>query len=124
MNLFDNESQILSFFIDSFMAEETALFPLGKELLELIQRITEESDCAKWVISSGKADPSPDFYCDEFAIMMEVMRVDDHAYKNRKGKVINSTNARESKVKNSAQGINAINSSHVECVSLLTYEGK
>lgn len=105
MNLFDNESSILSFFKDSFMAEETALFPYGSELPELLQRITKESNGAKWVISSGKADPPPDFYCDEFALMMEVMRIDDHAYKNRKGKVINPTNSQESKMQNELQGM-------------------
>ena len=98
MNLFDSETTILSFFRDSFKEEETAIFPCDGELPVLLEQITQDSQWNKWVNSSGKADPPPDFYCDEFSLMMEVMRVDDHAHKNHKGKVINPMNARESEL--------------------------
>ncbi|MBR3418968.1 MAG: hypothetical protein IKG82_09800 [Oscillospiraceae bacterium] len=39
-----------------------------------------------WIDSSGHNAPPPDFYSDEFRIMMDVMRVDDHERKNSKGK--------------------------------------
>ncbi len=51
-----------------------------------------------WVNSSSKSDSPPDYYCDEFKLMMEIMRVDDHAYSiDKKGttKIINKVTARE-----------------------------
>lgn len=103
MNLFDNETKILSFFRDRFRESETALIPFDSELPDLLRLITPDSQWEKWVNSSGKAEPPPDFYCDEFALMMEVMRIDDHAYTNGKGKVVNHVNARESKMQKELQ---------------------
>ena len=103
MNLFDNESTILSFYRNGFKEEVTALFPFDGELPDLLKHITQDSHWEKWVNSSGKADPPPDFYCDEFMLMMEVMRVDDHAYINCKNRVTNPVNARESEMQKELQ---------------------
>ena len=39
---------------------------------------------ANWTYNAGKADPPPDFFFDKYQLMMEVMRVDDHAFVNEK----------------------------------------
>ena len=52
----------------------------------------------KWIDSSGKNEPPPDYYCPDKKIMMEVMRIDNHAFENDKNKIINPTISRESKV--------------------------
>lgn len=52
-----------------------------------------------WIYSGGKSDLPPDFYSDNCKLMMDVMRVDDHTHKV-KGKFINETNAKESKIQN------------------------
>ena len=52
-----------------------------------------------WIFSGGKSAPPPDFYSDKYKLMMDVMRVDDHTHKI-KGKFVNETNAKESKIQN------------------------
>ena len=49
----------------------------------------------EWVDCSAKNDPPPDFYSESQKLMMEVMRIDDHAFEQN-GKVINPTIQRES----------------------------
>jgi hypothetical protein len=52
----------------------------------------------KWIDSSSKSAPPPDFYNEKNKIMMDVMRIDDHAYENEKGKIINPTLQKENKI--------------------------
>ena len=40
--------------------------------------------------------PPPDFYNDKLKLMMDVMRIDDHAFESKNGKIVNPTNQRES----------------------------
>ncbi len=97
MNYFDDENKI----IECFQGTESTdiFFPVEKnELFVMFESIYDEGKWKLWKNSSGKSDPPPDFYCDEFKLMMDVMRVDDHAHKNKKGKIVNPTNARESQI--------------------------
>lgn len=50
-----------------------------------------------WVDSSGKADPTPDLFSKEYETMVEIMRVDDHAFETEDGKIINHSLAADSK---------------------------
>ncbi|MCR3758467.1 hypothetical protein KYB31_05585 [Clostridium felsineum] len=63
----------------------------------MFESIYIKDNWKKWNDNSSESDPPPDFYSDEFEMMMEVMRVDDHSFK-KKGNLINPTYAKESKV--------------------------
>jgi hypothetical protein len=95
MNYFDNENKIIEWFQD--VEPSSVYFPIETdELVAVFESIHNEGQWKLWKNSSGKSDPPPDFYCDELKLMMDIMRVDDHAHKNKKGKIVNPTNARES----------------------------
>ncbi|MBQ7208837.1 MAG: hypothetical protein IJS01_13645 [Lentisphaeria bacterium] len=47
----------------------------------------------EWVDSSSKNDPPPDFYSESQKLMMEAMRIDDHAFE-QDGRIKNPTNQR------------------------------
>lgn len=97
MNYFDNENRIIERLqrVDS----SSVYFPVEKEeLVVIFEAIHSEKQWKRWKDSSGKSDPPPDFYCEDLKLMMDVMRVDDHAFINDKGKVDNPTNARESAI--------------------------
>lgn len=89
MDLFDNEKEIISF-SQSVQTEEVALIPSGDQQAEkLFLSITKEALWNKWTDSSAHDAPPPDFYNEETFTMMDIMRVDDHGYKNKKGKTVN-----------------------------------
>ena len=95
MNYFDDENKIIEWLQE--VECSSVCFPIeNDELVAVFEAIYNEEQWKLWINSSGKADPPPDFYCDELKLMMDVMRVDDHAFKNKKGKIVNPTNARES----------------------------
>lgn len=52
----------------------------------------------EWIDSSGKNDPPPDFYDNKHKLMMDVMRIDDHAYIDEKGRIQNKTLQREGQI--------------------------
>lgn len=82
--------------IESFQSVDgtSVYFPVESEkTIEIFETIHNRDKWKLWIESSGKADPPPDFYSDKYKCMMEVMRVDDHSYKNKKGKVVNPTNS-------------------------------
>lgn len=54
-------------------------------------------DMNLWEDTSGKADRTPDFFSSEYETMIEFMRVDDHAFVNENGKVINHAASADSK---------------------------
>lgn len=58
-----------------------------KQASRIYNLIANHNKWKYWIDSSGHGAPPPDFYSDEFHIMMDVMRVDDHERKNPKGKV-------------------------------------
>lgn len=59
-------------------------------------RLKDPEEWKLWSDSSGKSDPPPDFYNDKLKLMMDVMRIDDHAFESKNGKIVNPTNQRES----------------------------
>lgn len=97
MDLFDDENEIINFF-QSIKLEETALIPEDKETENIFQLIHDPQYWLSWIDSSAHNAPPPDFYNDNSHIMMDVMRVDDHGYKNAKGKTVNPTRQRDSQL--------------------------
>ena len=98
MNTYDNELNIienLQLIPKSFVC----VFPHNSNTISILNSIRENENWKKWSNSSSKSAPPPDFYSDGYGLMMEVMRVDDHTYKNKKGKLVNPTNIKESKIK-------------------------
>lgn len=98
MNFFDNENKIIEYF--QMVKPSEVLFPsMTKEAESVFIKVHDRIQWKKWTDSSGKDAPPPDFFSDEFLLMMDVMRVDDHAFINEKGKIINPTNAKESRLR-------------------------
>lgn len=96
MNYFDKEIHILQMFQDEEYSD--IFFPFESEQAERIFHCIHDSEKWKqWKDNSAKGAPPPDFYCDAFKCMMEIMRIDDHAY-IKHGKLINPTNQRESEI--------------------------
>jgi hypothetical protein len=96
---FDNESKIIENF-QKTVENSMVYFPHEtKAALQAFSSIHDENNWAKWSNSSGKNDPPPDFFSNELGFMMEVMRVDDHAYVNSKGKLVNPTLSRETQMR-------------------------
>ena len=91
MHYLDDEKSI----IESFQSVRcnSVYFPAeNSDVVNAFESIYDPEKWKNWKDSAGKADPPPDFYSDTYLTMMEVMRVDDHSYKNKKGKVVNPTN--------------------------------
>ena len=103
MGIFDKENEIIEYFQTIVAPPEVALIPENDEMERVFQSISDEESWAKWTDTSGKNDPPPDFYCDEYGLMMDVMRVDDHGYISEKGKTVNPTLTREREVTNELQ---------------------
>jgi hypothetical protein len=96
---FDDENRIIEHFQD-VVNNSVVFFPQETEAaIQAFVSIHDKQNWAKWKDSSGKDDPPPDFFSNETGFMMEVMRVDDHAYENKKGRVINPTLARETQLR-------------------------
>ena len=98
MGIFDKENEIIEYFQTIVSPPEVALIPENDETERVFQSIFDEESWAKWTDTSGKNDPPPDFYCGEYGLMMDVMRVDDHGYISEKGKTVNPTLTREREV--------------------------
>ncbi len=73
-----------------------ALLPSpSTELESIVDKVCNQDEWARWIDSSGKSDPPPDFYSVEYKLMMDVMRVNDHEQKGKKGKLHNPSMAHE-----------------------------
>lgn len=83
MAYYDNEINVINDFCNCDDSEIYLFNANNEKNLQSVRKIEE------WHCSSSKSDPPPDFYSDNYKFMMEVMRGDDHAYINTKGKVIN-----------------------------------
>lgn len=91
MYYLDSEKSIISCF--QSVSNASVCFPIENEkVIHVFESIHNLDNWKLWTESAGKSDPPPDFYSDKYKCMMEVMRVDDHSYKNKKGKVVNPTN--------------------------------
>ena len=90
MQTFNNESMILEMFREVNTKE---ILPLGNFLkCKWIHcALTGVLNRKEWIDSSGKNDPPPDFYDNKHKLMMDVMRIDDHAYIDEKGRIQNKT---------------------------------
>lgn len=98
MARYDNEVNIIETF-QSLDIKEIGLLPEPNEKLEkMFLSIYDEKQWNNWINNSGKDCLPPDFYNPQLKLMMDVMRVDDHSFIDKKGKVINPTNARISKL--------------------------
>lgn len=84
----DKEIDIVEW-LQEVQNNEICLLPETDESIKIFETIHDKNLWLNWTNSSGKSDPPPDFYSDKYHLMMDVMRVDDHAYKNKKGKVVN-----------------------------------
>lgn len=97
MNRFDDEDKIISQF--QRVNDNEVMFATQSETIEAVYlSIHTEALWNNWINSSGKSDPPPDYYSPKDKLMMDVMRVDDHAFVDEKGKIQNPTNAGESKL--------------------------
>lgn len=83
MAYYDSEINVINDLCECDNSEIIIFNDNDEEILQCVRKVEE------WQCSSSKSDPPPDFYSDKYRLMMEVMRVDDHAYINAKGKVIN-----------------------------------
>ena len=83
MAYYDREINIVNDLCECDNSEIFIFNDNDEEILQCVRKVEE------WQCSSSKSDPPPDFYSNKYKLMMEVMRVDDHAYINAKGKVIN-----------------------------------
>ena len=94
MDNFYDESQIISNLQDVDTSSVLRINDLEDEG-NIFQSIADPEQWDLWHNSSGRGDPPPDFYCDSQNLMLEVMRVDDHAFVSKKGKVVNPYKAKE-----------------------------
>lgn len=90
MGIYDNENKIIESF-QEISENKICLIPDNRELNKIFNLIYNKEEWKKWIDSSSKSAPPPDFYNETNKIMMDVMRIDDHAYENGKGKIINPT---------------------------------
>ena len=99
MNYFDDERNIIRMFQDDKF--KTVIFSEKPfETRKIFNSIKRSFKWKHWTYNAKKSDPPPDFYSDKYGLAMEVMRVDDHAFLNEKGKISNPVNAREHQVQN------------------------
>ena len=89
----DKESNLLEMFrlFANNSLSSICLIPNSETVVAIVDILRDERIWeTEWIDSSSKDAPPPDFYNDRKRIMMEVMRVDDHAYEHE-GKIINPT---------------------------------
>lgn len=97
MNFYDDERMIIEDF--QIVYNREVCFPVrSRGAIKAFKAVRNTRKWANWTYSAGKADPPPDFFSDKYHLMMEVMRIDDHAFLNEKGALINPVNMRESKL--------------------------
>lgn len=97
MNFYDDERMIIEVF--QMVTNSEVHFPFRSSgAIDSFKSIRNTKKWANWTYNAGKADPPPDFFSEKYRLMMEVMRIDDHAFVNEKGILINPVNMRESKL--------------------------
>ena len=83
----EKESNLIELF-RILKTEEILLLPTVDETEYICQSLLNTRRWEKWIDSSAKDAPPPDFYNDNEQIMMDVMRVDDHGFKKHGEKQI------------------------------------
>lgn len=97
MNFYDDERMIIEDFQLTLNSE--VCFPFeSRDAVEVFKSVRNTRKWTNWTYNAGKADPPPDFFSEKYQLMMEVMRIDDHAYVNENGVLINPVNTRESQI--------------------------
>ena len=100
MNHFDKEIKIIEAFQVCADPKLARFMTDNANVKCIYNSIVDEDNWKNWADSSAKNAPPPDYYNDELKLMMEVMRIDDHAREGKKkGHIINPTNERESKLR-------------------------
>jgi len=90
---FDNEDNILANYRDP--DNRPLAFPQSDDIWKIFQSTNDEELWKTWKNSSSKSDLPPDFYNDDFELMMEVMRFDDQATNSGK---THATKAKENQM--------------------------
>lgn len=95
MNYFDDEEKIIYHFqcVDK---REVHLVDKTRDVISVFEAIYNADNWKKWINNSAKENLPPDFFSNEYELMMEVMRVDDHAHYDENGVLVNPVNKRES----------------------------
>ena len=97
MNRFDKETTIIDAF-QNLKKKDIFFANSALSTRKVFNSIYDRRKWSKWIDSSSKKDLPPDFYNDKMKLMMDVMRIDDHAFEDLNGKIINPTNKRESEL--------------------------
>lgn len=97
LNRYDKESRIICAF-QNLSKRKIKIFPTSLKNYRLYRSIHNKKKWKKWIDSSAKNELPPDFYNNKLKLMMDVMRIDDHTYVGKKGRIINRYNERESKI--------------------------
>lgn len=97
MNRYDKEERIIQTFQD-LKRWRIKIFPLNFNNILLYRLIHNKLLWKTWTDASSKNALPPDFYNNKFKLMMDVMRIDDHTFVDKNGRVINRHNERESQI--------------------------
>lgn len=91
--------ECVAFDIFSSSPQRCCYHPEDSELYSIYNKIHDVNWKKHWTDSSGKSDVPPDFYSEEYGLMMEFMIVDDHSHVDSKG-LINPQKRSDSKAYN------------------------
>lgn len=95
----DNEIDIIKYLQDVDNSE--ICFPMeSKDAISILNKIKTKKNWAKWVDNSKNTNNPPDFYCDDFNLMLDVMRVNDVERLNGKNNPYNPTMSHEREIYN------------------------
>ncbi len=97
MNRLDKEDRIIEQ-LQMFDINEALMIPMKYKTFLILNEIHNESNWKNWIDSSAKNELPPDFFNPKKKLMMDVMRIDDHAYMDENGKIVNPHNRRESEL--------------------------
>ena len=96
MKMYDDEDQILSTFrLVTFLNLNVVMFGNWFKCKRILNSLKCIFTKGNWINSSAKSDPPPDFYNNKQKLMMDMMIVEDNSFKNKKGKLVNTTKQRE-----------------------------
>ena len=89
MNFYDDEARIIESL--QFVEDEKIRFiNISYRAVQFFLSLHREKRFQKWINSSGKDVPPPDFFSEKFKYMLEVMRVDDFVKGNQSPNALES----------------------------------
>lgn len=105
------EEKEINLIKDFQMVGHSNVFLVGDtdEVASIAHSVLDEDNWKHWIDSSSKDAPPPDFFSDDFGLMMEVMRVDDHGFK-KKGSIINPLYQREHEIEKELRKLGILDS--------------